>query len=552
MRPLTALLCAFLLSLGTCLSAQSVVDSLRVDVLLREDGSASVTECWDIDVRGDITEWYLVEGNLGRMEILDLKVSDETGTEYVSEGLSWDVDRSRREKAGRCGMVPKKDGCEICWGVGSNGMHRYRVSYILTGLVKAYPDADGFNHMFVSRGHSSPPRNVSLTIRKADRRFTTGDTSVWGFGFHGEIHVQDGAVRAWSTEPFSSRSGLIALVRFDKGLFSPALAENGSFDDVRETAMEGSDYGEEEDDYWVLILFGLFFFLIFLVTIVLAVRNLIRTNRKKKALLGGVSSKKVEWFRDVPAGGNLKKASGIFNAFETSVLAKERLIGAYLTRLFYKGAFTIVPQDNGKPAFRIDKDYQGAEDSSSDDIDLENRIFAFLKEAAGDDAILQQKELRRWASSHSKDLYDWQTSVPDSLSVWNMDATEVRQVFGLRNFLRDFTLISDRGVVEVKLWSYYLVFATLFGIADQVYKDFRKVCPEYFELARKQFSQEADFSPVIIWSTINDSSRWMSRSAMEYASGGSGDQQRWSGGGGMTSFGGGGGFSGGGFGGGGR
>ena len=133
-----------------------------------------------------------------------------------------------------------------------------------------------------------------------------------------------------------------------------------------------------------------------------------------------------------------------------------------------------------------------------------------------------------------------------------MDATEVRQVFGLRNFLRDFTLISDRGVVEVKLWSYYLVFATLFGIADQVYKDFRKVCPEYFELARKQFSQEADFSPVIIWSTINDSSRWMSRSAMEYASGGSGDQQRWSGGGGMTSFGGGGGFSGGGFGGGGR
>ena len=113
MRPLTALLCAFLLSLGTCLSAQSVVDSLRIDVLLREDGSASVTECWDIDVRGDITEWYLVEGNLGRMEILDLKVSDETGTEYVSEGLSWDVDRSRREKAGRCGMVPKKDGCEI-------------------------------------------------------------------------------------------------------------------------------------------------------------------------------------------------------------------------------------------------------------------------------------------------------------------------------------------------------------------------------------------------------------------------------------------------------
>lgn len=550
MRLHAALSCAFALSFGTLLSAQSVVDSLRIDVSLMDDGSAHVTEYWSIDVRGDITEWYLVEDNLGKMEIRDLEVSDETGEPYVSEGRSWDVDRSRSKKAGRCGIVPKSNGCELCWGVGSEGPHKYRISYLLTGLVRSYSDADGFNHMFVSRGNSSPPRNVCLTIFKNGQAFTSDNTSVWGFGFRGEIHLSDGVVRTWSTEPFSQRSGLIAMVRFEKGLFSPALSEDRSFEEVRQAAMKGSDYREKDSDSWIMIAFAVFFLLLTGLVIVLAIWHWVRTSRRKKALLGGVSSKKVEWFRDVPVGGDLKQAYGIFNAIENSVKAKERLIGAYLTRLFYKGAISIVAQDKGKPAFRINE-YPDTKESSSSDAGLEKRLYDFLRDASGNDSILQQKELRRWASSHSEELYKWQTSVGDPESIWNMESSDVRQVFGLRNFLRDFTLISDRGVVEVKLWNEYLVFATLFGIADQVYRDFRKVCPEYFELAKEQFGQE-ELSPVIIWNTIGNSSSWMNRSAMEYASHQSDSQTRWSGGGGMTSFGGGGGFSGGGFGGGGR
>ncbi|MGN1216219.1 MAG: DUF2207 family protein [Candidatus Cryptobacteroides sp.] len=550
MRLHAALTCAFLLSFGTLLSAQSVVDSLRIDVSLMDDGSAHVTEYWSIDVRGDITEWYLVEGNLGRMEIRDLEVSDEHGVSYVSEGRSWDVDRSRREKAGRCGIVPKSDGCELCWGVGSDGPHKYRVSYLLTGLVRSYTDADGFNHMFVSRGHSSPPREVSLTIRKPGQAFTSDNVSIWGFGFNGEIQLADGVVKAKSSGQFSRQSALIAMLRFGKGIFSPTIAEDRSFEEVRQAAMKGSDYREKDSDTWIMIAFAAFFILIIGLVFILAIWHWIRTNRRKKALLGGVPSRKVGWFRDVPVGGDLKKAYGIFNAFENSVKAKERLIGAYLARLFYKGAISIVPQDKGKPAFRINE-YPDTKEDSSSDAGLEKRLYDFLREASGNDSILQQKELRRWASSHSEELYRWQESVGDPASVWSMDASDVRQVFGLRNFLRDFTLISDRGVVEVKLWNEYLIFATLFGIADQVYKDFRKVCPEYFELAKDQFGQE-ELSPVIIWSTIGNSSNWMNQSAMDYASHLSDSQTRWSGGGGMTSFGGGGGFSGGGFGGGGR
>ena len=179
MRRLQAFLGAVLLILATPSFAQSQVDSVCIDVLLQDDGSALISERWVIDVDDDITEWYLGKENLGRMDILDFGVTDETGMEYVSEGTGWDIHRNRRQKAGRCGMVSKGGGYELCWGVGSSGPHVYVASYLLTGLVKGYSDRDGFLHMFITDGAN--PDNVILTFRKKGTILTTENTQVWGF-----------------------------------------------------------------------------------------------------------------------------------------------------------------------------------------------------------------------------------------------------------------------------------------------------------------------------------------------------------------------------------
>ena len=163
MRRLQAILGLFLLFLAVPSLAQSQVDTVRIDVELQDDGSAFIRERWVIDVSGDITEWYLGKDNLGRMDILDFMVTDETGREYVYEGKNWDIHRTRQEKAGKCGIVQKRDGYELCWGVGSSGPHTYTASYTLSGLVKGYSDRDGFNHMFVTPTDNA--RDVLLTIR---------------------------------------------------------------------------------------------------------------------------------------------------------------------------------------------------------------------------------------------------------------------------------------------------------------------------------------------------------------------------------------------------
>ena len=510
MRRLQALLSVFLLFSAAESFAQSDVDSLRIDVKLLDNGSAEVTEVWHIDVSDNITEWYLVKDNLfsNDMDISGLKVADETGARFVNEG-EWDVDRSRQAKARRCGLVTKSDGYEVCWGVGSSGPHVYTVEYLLTNLVKGHSDLDGFNHMFVTRGQGSPPRQVSLRIWKPGTILTSDNTRVWAFGYKGEVNLLEGAVKAWTSEKFSRQSAMIVMAGFEKGMFTPAVTEERTFDQMRETAMEGSDYTDPESeqhksfkDRLIAFFFNIFNLLlvgIFVLFGVGTVRAARKARKKKEELLGG-KMKDVEWFRGVPVDGDLRKACSILEVYSGKIEEERKNL------------------------------------------------------TAAAPTILQQNELKRWAYAHSEKLYAWQQKLPKLTSPYGLEAKDVREVFGLRRFLKDFTLIQDRGVVEVGLWNNYLIFASLYGIADQVIKDFKKVCPEYFTLSQTIATQTQEVTPVVLWDMINSTSRSFNGAASSYplGSGSGGGGMRWGGGGGMASWGGGGGFSGGGFGGGGR
>ena len=123
----------------------------------------------------------------------------------------------------------------------------------------------------------------------------------------------------------------------------------------------------------------------------------------------------------------------------------------------------------------------------------------------------------------------------------------MRHVIELRNFLKDFTKIDERTVMETILWKEYLIYAQLFGIADKVSKQLQKLYPaEMEEFSRSIGTDYGTFMRTITYNNSMTSSAMLQ--AISKASGGSG----WSGGGGSSSFGGGGGFSGGGSGGGSR
>ena len=547
----------------------SEVDSVLINVKLSDDGSALVTELWQIDADDSITEWYRVIDNLGDMTVRDLQVQ-ENGRSFISEGDDWDIDRSLEEKAGRCGIVRKKDGCELCWGIGSEGPHTFIISYTLTGLVKGYDDMDGFNFMFLARNQSDPPQYVEATIFKDSIAFSSDNARIWGFGFNGEVNFEDGSIVARSTEPFVERSGLIVLAGFNKGIFSPGITGSGTFGDMVEEALKGSDYEENDGSsisFFEIIVIGLIG-LVALLVIYAFIDDIIKKKKRRRELLGCKSTKDVPWFRSVPAHGSIRKSYNVYKTIDHDGKASQQLIAAYVMRLFYKKALSVTIDEKGRKVMKINEYPDSTDESAKNakvdaggvvasndqsDMDLEKKLHEILQKAAGENGLLENKELRRWSrnDANSKLIYNWMNKADDSSTVFTLDAKDVREVFGLRNFLQDYTLIEERGVAEVGLWNNYLIFASLFGIADKVYKEIKKICPDYEQLAGLSIGDESiDLIDVILMSNYYSSNMYLSASTFTPDSIPS--SGRGGGFGGFSSFGGGGGFSGGGSGGGGR
>ena len=542
---------------GTLAVYAQTLRDIDIRAALQKDGSARITQVWDATVV-DGTEMYIPISNLGKMTVQDLAVS-ENGQAYINEGRRWDVDRSLSEKAGRCGIIDKHDGVELCWGKTSYGSHIWTVEYTVTGLVQSFSDADGFNFMFVNPGFDASPQHVKLTLVNGTGgpQWTYDNTRIWGFGSYGDINVEnDGTIVYESSEPFSYNSSLITLVRFDKGIFSPAVSRDMSFEELKEKAMKGSSYGEKSwMEKLILGLFGLLFGGSIFALLRAAVLQALGY-KYKKSLYG--KTKITEWYREAPLEGNLFASSFVLDKgwrFPSGQTSSHGLIGAFFLRWILDGKVKVLPEANSTK--RVNLDFSQQPDIQ-DDVEL--ALFNMAREAAGSNKLLEAGEFEKWSERNFKRVTAWPTRAQargrgylqdkhyfvHGLTTNSDGAREVSHVIEFKNFLNDFTLSKERGAVEVGLWKDYLVFAQLYGIADKVATQFQKLFPKEFQ----EMAQTVGVDPNVMMRTIRLNNN-MSASAINHAVA---KQQAGSfkGMGGHTSFGGGGGFSGGGFGGGGR
>ena len=294
------------------LSARPQLHDLSIRVVLSKNGDARIIETRQMSIDSEGTECYIPIGNLNGSEVRDLTVTDESEQTFTNIG-SWDINESRNWKAGKCGIVNKHNGYELCWGLGDSGERTYVTSYTVTNLVKGYEDADGFNYMFVAQGISPLPDHVKLTIEPEDTlQFTAENTGIWGFRYNGEVGFMNYQITAESSEPFENRSALIIMARFNKGMFEPADVREGIFEQVKNLAFEGSDYVDEDEWTWkdtlalIALLIGIIIF-----PLLLFIGYIIYVWRARRKV-----QKDLMWYRDIPLDGNLQEANKILNAYK--------------------------------------------------------------------------------------------------------------------------------------------------------------------------------------------------------------------------------------------
>ena len=192
------------------------------------------------------------------------------------------------------------------------------------------------------------------------------------------------------------------------------------------------------------------------------------------------------YYRDMPAGGDLKIANAVMNSLSSSPIADyQGLFGALILRLIENGALVMenkatIYGSEPHPILRIGKS------TKTERTELERQLLSMLASAAGNDGILQPRELQQYLrNSKEKPSFFQSLEVltPEERSIAQNPDT-ARQVLGLRKFLLDFTLIGIRDIKEMPLWKEYLIYATLFGIADQVSQNFGELYSDYFNTNR--------------------------------------------------------------------
>lgn len=528
-------------------------------VTLAEDGTGLIETTW-VSTEQDGTEKYIVIDNLPpEMEIFDFEVRDERGV-YEREEGDWDVDRSREEKAMRCGIHKNGSANELCWGYGEYGTHTYKIRYKIKNLVFHLQDADALNFMFLNRDMSEYPDRASLEIH-GPRPFAEDEVKMWAFGFDGTINrTEEGLIRVAANKGIPSNGHLTVLLEFPQGLFESTMTVDEMFEDVLARSLDGSSYDSDialgNDEEWEEDnSSGLFALIPFLFLIFAGIFGKTKYRKKPKNKYRG------EYYHEVPYEGPFYDIAyflddmgasdrEFLSAFFLKWVMDERI---RTTEAAKKSVFGKV-----QTAFEIlkeDPDTMNAEEAA---------VWRMFLAAAGEDLTLDPKEFDRYVRDHNSTFRrnmdaltanseikmkkdDFLETTTGFFGIPKTKMTEKGEtlegnLYRFKNYLKDYSLLSERTSMNVHIWDQFMIYAATFGILEEVYKEFSKLYPEYREMT--------NLSPDVIFYS-NYYSMNIARAAARQAQRDSFARAS-SGGGGFSSFGGGGGSFGGGSGGGSR
>ena len=553
-----------LISINKTSEANSI-NKISMDIYVDDYGNAQITEVWNC-YADEGTEVYHPYYNLGSSEITNLSVS-ENNTLYETL-YSWNTSGSLSSKAYKCGINEIGNGVELCWGISEYGSHIYTVKYNISNFVSSLEDSQMIYWTLIPYDFSNSIGSVYIKIHT---NFNISDsTDVWGYGnYGGTAYVYNGYIEMQSDGRLDSDEYMTILVKFPKGTFKTVNSINNDFNYYYNMAEEGSTtYNSSQTPFsrFLNFIFGIFSFMISFIPAIIIIIIAAVTGKNQSSLNFGADGKKFSketpYFRDIPCNKDLFRAYYIAQEYGL-VSKKTDLLGS----IILKWVRNSIVQMDKKESGAIFKKENDVIILNNADISLitnpfELKLFNMLYEASKD-GILEGKEFEKWCKKHYSKILDWFDDIlkdekvklvaeglitveeKKTLGIFKSKVytathelrQEAEQIYGLKHFLLDYTLVPDRQAVEVQLLEEYLIFAQMLGIAKQVAKEFKELYPDVLE--QSSFDSYDTIIFINTYSNRGVTAATTARTRAESYSGGGGGFS--SGGGGGGSFGGGGG-----------
>lgn len=247
--------------------------------------------------------------------------------------------------------------------------------------------------------------------------------------------------------------------------------------------------------YIFLFLVVLFFILI--IYLFFKLLNFLTLNRNK---VFDFVDEDVPYYREIPCEKN------IFYAYLVAVNynlinKKEDFLGAIFLKWIKDGNVKIEKYNNFTNIIFVKR--------PNDTIELEDNLYDYMIMSSYD-GVLEVGEFSRWCSKNRSKILGWFNDIlyfetirlmkkgkvilknGSSMKFFNykhfyMDSSlkdEAIKLAGLKKFLQNFSIINQREPIEVNLWNEYLMYAQMFGIANEVTNQLKELYPDvinYFD-----------------------------------------------------------------------
>ena len=479
----------FILGAAQVFAKEDAIPSINLEVILQSDGSAVITEIWDVRGVSSGTEYYKALNNMDGMSVHSLAVWDESGTQYKTLD-GWNTKLSREEKSGTCGILKTSDGYELCWGIGSYGNHQYTIQYTVEGLVKDYGDYAGFYHQFISE-LSNAPESAYIKIRMADTSLTANNARIWAYGFTGEAEIgSDGSLNVFSSEALGGGDYVNVLCRFDRSLFPLASAADMSFEKLQESA---ENKNSDTALYIVLAVLG--------AVIVMTVIPVVFFSSRYKLADGTAvrlpRKKQIDTNWSVPFGGSIPAVYSAMLLLRKGISC-EKLMGAYLIR-WQEAGYIRIERESERTIKRTKEEAIIFSPDKMPDPGVERSLYDILIDNIDHDGFLWTSDIEKRADTLYKKLTAWAAEVKregekvlirSGAAATNIKGTvrftvsgfeQAVKLLGFRKYLMELHMQREDRPVPGELWGDYLVFATLFNVGEQVLESMKALDPAYFD-----------------------------------------------------------------------
>ena len=548
-----ALLAYALFTLGKTVSANSI-NRISMDIFVDSNGNANVTETWNC-YSNQSTEIYHPYYNLGNSEITNLSVSmDSTQFETLS---SWDTSASFDEKAYKTGINRVSNGVELCWGISEYGTNIYTVNYTIINFVSNLTDSQMIYWTLIPYDFSDSIGQVIINI-SSDLYFPSS-IDVWGYGNEGgTAYVDNGTITMTSEGTLNRNEYMTILVRLPSGTFNTKNNLNQNFEYYYNLAEEGVNRNETVENTVITILPFIIFIIIMVFAIVTSKLGSSQEQRLNFENNGNKlpKTKDIPYFRDIPCNKDLFQA--FFIGYQFKIVKKRTdLLGSVILKWVRDKKVTLKKDEGKSSKMSI---ILNEELISSLEDEEEQKLYKMFFEASKD-GILEDSEFTKWCNTNYSKILGWFDTIIDKekdklvkdglllekpktlfKSAKYTVTPELRQqalnIAGLKKYLNDYTLISEREAPDVVLFEDYLILAQMFGIADKVAENFKKLYPDLITETNFYSYDNINFIHIYAVHAMTSAHSAHYAAASRYSGGGGGFSV---GGGGGGSFGGGGG-----------